>query len=493
VTLRPGSGQAERLTFNPPSAMAGQARVPSAPAGPDHATPPEALLPGSPKQSPDAPEETAQSAAFIWMLAFTAVLFLRPQDMVPALEALHLAELCAVLGLGALVFGRLARRQPITRITPELIGVIVFGGVILATAPFSIWLGGAIEVFTDQYAKVILVYLLAVNVLDSPRRVERLTWLLVLAVGYIGFRAVWDYAHGANMIARGTRVSGSVGGLLQNPNDLALHMVIFMPFAIFLALRPGSFVKRMAAAACSLGMMGAIVASGSRGGFLGLLAMLVVLGVVAARRWPGFVLAGVVAIMCALPILPDGYYRRLESITDGSKDDSNSRSARQRLFGESFDAFVQNPITGVGAGNFKNWNPQRAEAWRETHNVWLQVAAEIGVFGLAVFMFLVGRSFYVVFQTRRLLKRMRVRRPAGPRPEISAADATILDVHSAAMIASLVGWLVCAFFASVAYSWTFYYLLALAAAPSTILRDRIPSTRKVRAPHRAVLPEAVRA
>jgi len=48
-------------------------------------------------------------------------------------------------------------------------------------------------------------------------------------------------------------------------------------------------------------------------------------------------------------------------------------------------------------------------------------------------------------------------------------------------------------FASVAYNWTFYYLLALAAAPSTILRDRIPSTRKVRAPRRAVLPEAVRA
>jgi hypothetical protein len=61
------------------------------------------------------------------------------------------------------------------------------------------------------------------------------------------------------------------------------------------------------------------------------------------------------------------------------------------------------------------------------------------------------------------------------------------------MIASLVGWIVCSFFASVAYSWTFYYLLALAAAPSTILRDRIPSTRKVRAPRRAVLPEAVRA
>ena len=33
------------------------------------------------------------------------------------------------------------------------------------------------------------------------------------------------------------------------------------------------------------------------------------------------------------------------------------------------------------------------------------------------------------------------------------------------MVAGLVGWFVCALFASVAYHWTFYYLLALAVAP----------------------------
>jgi O-antigen ligase len=440
-----------------------------------------------------APEVEKRDWAFVWTLVFTAVLFLRPQDIVPPLEALHLAEVSALAGLVALVFSRLGRGQSITRLTPELIGVIVFGGIIVATAPFSIWLTGSLTVFTDQYAKVILVYLLAVNVLDSPRRVERLTWLLVLSVGYMGFRAVYDYMHGVNLIARGTRVAGSVGGLMQNPNDLALHMVVFIPFAVFMALRPGSFVKRIIAAVCVAGMMGAVVASGSRGGFLGLAAMLVALALVAARRWPGFVLAGVVAIMCALPILPDGYYRRLESITDGSKDDSNSRSARQRLFGESFDAFLENPITGVGAGNFKAWNPQRAEAWHETHNIWLQVAAELGVFGLVAFLFIVTRAYNAVYQTRRLLKRLRARKPGGPVPDISPDDASVLDAHSAAMAASLVGWFVCAFFASVAYNWTFYYLLALAAAPAAILRERLPVARRVRALRTGVAVEAARA
>ena len=67
----------------------------------------------------------------------------------------------------------------------------------------------------------------------------------------------------------------------------------------------------------------------------------------------------------------------------------------------------------------------------------------------------------------------------------------MLDGHSAAMAASLVGFFVCAFFSSVAYTWTFYYLLALAAAPRDILRARVPAAaRSARAAAPApVLPE----
>jgi hypothetical protein len=48
-----------------------------------------------------------------------------------------------------------------------------------------------------------------------------------------------------------------------------------------------------------------------------------------------------------------------------------------------------------------------------------------------------------------------------------------LDAHGAAMSASIVGWFVCALFASVAYHWTFYYLLALSTAPRELLNDRL--------------------
>ena len=47
---------------------------------------------------------------------------------------------------------------------------------------------------------------------------------------------------------------------MQNPNDLALNMTVFLPLAAFMALRPGSMIKRIVAAGCA-GMVGAIVVS----------------------------------------------------------------------------------------------------------------------------------------------------------------------------------------------------------------------------------------
>jgi O-antigen ligase len=487
-----GAGQRDVASAADSSGLAPTARPldgPPAPSRIEGPSQPPSAAASARRAAPSEPRDWA----FTWTLVFTAILFLRPQDVIPPLAALHLAELSALAGLTALFVGRLARRQPITRMTPEFIGVLAFGAIILGTAPFSIWIGGSIGVFTDLYAKVILVYLLAVNVIESPRRLERLTWLLVLSIGYLGFRAVFDYARGVNLIARGTRVAGSVGGIMQNPNDLALNMTVFIPLAALMAMRPGSLVKRLIAAGCAACMMGAIVASGSRGGFLGFAAMLVVLAAFAARQRPAFVLAGALAVMCALPLAPASYWRRIASITDSSKDDYQSSEARKRLFGESFDAFLQNPITGVGAGEFKDWNPQkRMEAWHESHNVWLQVGAELGIFGLAAYMFLVGQSFVAALQTRRLLKRLRPARPrrrAGssvaeepaPTSALTQYDFDLLDGHSAAMTASLVGWFVCAFFASVAYNWTFYYLLALAATPREMLRALVPTPRAARA------------
>ena len=179
-----------RLAFNPPA--------PATSAGPP--SPASSHSVSARRAAPSEPRDWA----FTWTLVSTTVLFLRPQDIFEPLGALHLAELSAMLGLLSLFTGRMSRRQSLTRVTPELAGVLFLGDVILLTAPFSIWVGGAIGIFQELYVKVILVYLLAVNVLVSPRRLEKLTWVLILVLGYLGSRAVFDYARGVNVIRGGS-------------------------------------------------------------------------------------------------------------------------------------------------------------------------------------------------------------------------------------------------------------------------------------------------
>jgi putative inorganic carbon (hco3(-)) transporter len=426
---------------------------------------------------------------YFGLLAFTAVLYMRPQDQLPGLSTIPFAEITAIIGLSAMLFGRIQRGLSLTRVTPELIAVGLFGFVMLLTAPFSIWPGGSVQAFTDVFVKVFLIYLLMVNTLTTPERLHKFMTIVVIASGYLSTRAMFDYVRGVNLVENG-RVQGAIGGMFKNPNDMALNMVAVLPLCVLLGIRAKTKFGSLLCVFAGLTMIGAIIASQSRGGFVGLAMMVLILGIQLARRKPAAVGAGALVLLMALPFAPSSYWERMASITDSSKDAHGSREARRILLGEAWATFLRFPLHGVGAQQFANYNPpERVETWRETHNVVLQVAAELGILGLAVFGFLLWRAFTAGRVTRRLLRQGAGTSPPawqvalGKRrdpPLISRARAESVDAHAGAMTAAIIGWFVCALFASVAYSWTFYYLLALATAPHGILIQELREKKAAR-------------
>jgi O-antigen ligase len=419
------------------------------------------------------------------MLAFTALLFFRPQDQIPLIGALHLPELTAIGGLAAMTVRRIGAGKSITHVNAELVGILVLGAVLLLTMPFSIWPGGSMAVFTDIYVKVILIFVLMVNTITSPRRVRQMTWIMIAASGYLASRAVYDYLRGVNL-TEGDRVRGAVGGMFENPNDLALNLVTFLAptlFIIFLDKKPS---RRLCAGAIAAAMMAAIVCTKSRSGFLGLVGMGAVVLYYLAKVKPALIAGVALAGLMALPVVPSSFWDRMDSIVNAEEDESGSRAARLRLIDQGIEVFLENPITGIGAGQFKNYNaPGVVEKWRVTHNLWLQLATELGVFGLLTFAFLVVRAYTSSFAALRMLRGPRRRgaraapRGATPSPaarettlDLSAEDRRILDINAKGMIAAMVGWTICPFFASVAFNWTFYYVLALAVAGREIVAAR---------------------
>ena len=85
-------------------------------------------------------------------------------------------------------------------------------------------------------------------------------------------------------------------------------------------------------------------------------------------------------------------------------------------------------------------------------------------------------------RTRRLLSPPRKRSDSDPlKLVMSDEDRQSLYAYTAALTAGLLGWFTCAMFASVAYSWTFYYLLALIVAARELARVRLSAANKLEA------------
>lgn len=433
--------------------------------------------PGVRDASPAAPialaaEPEHDALAFKTLLAFMFLLLVRPQDQFPFLTPLHLAEMTGGFALLAVLVGRLMRGVAASRMPRELVAVLVFAAVMVGTIPFSFWPGGSMTVFTEQFAKIVAVFIVMVNTLTSRKRVEQLMTVIVLGGTYVGVRAGIDYVRGVNLV-EGGRVAGAVGGLFGNPNDMALNMVAFLPFGIGFALDSGRPRARLLGLMSIPAMTAAIVFSQSRGGTVGLVVMLGVLLWYLRRLRPTMATAVVIAACAALPFLPASFTERMASIFVADQDPSGSREARKTLLREGWQVFLDHPLIGIGAGQFTNYNPEsRQEAWRQTHNAPLQVASELGFVGLVAFTFVVGYGFSAgttAVKIGRAGERQRLtsgRRGSGSRraPPEKMSDSAWLELSGAMTVASMTGWFVAAFFASVAYYWTLYLILGIGVA-----------------------------
>jgi putative inorganic carbon (hco3(-)) transporter len=426
----------------------------------------------------------AEGTDWAWygLVAFTAVLFLRPQDQFPPLAVLHFAEVFAIVGLVGMIVARTGKGLPPIPYTPEIGGLVAFGGAMLVGIPFSFWPGGSLKDFVDIYLKVIVIVMLMIHSLDRAERIDRFTAMIVVCSGVVAVASLFDYMRGLRLV-EGGRLGGAVGGIMGNPNDLALNMVVFLPFALAAAFKPGPVPRRIVAALCTAVMMTTIVLTKSRGGFVGLAAMLVMLVVSSVRVRPAVGVAAVVAVLAAVPLAPASFWDRMGSIFDQERDTTGSRQARLDLMKEGVRVFAAHPVLGIGLGQFVNYDPTgRKEAWNVTHNATLQVAAELGVVGLIPFIYLIVRAAAAARAARKALMppvprgrgSMRARRQLPPDPERENLLTLITALGPA-----LLGWIVCAQFASVALNWTFYFVLgilvATRAAAVRFSTERAPS------------------
>ncbi len=227
--------------------------------------------------------------------------------------------------------------------------------------------------------------------------------------------------------------------MFDNPNDLALHLVTIVPIAIALFAGSRALFKKMVYGLAAILMTAGVVVTFSRGGFLGLLCMgsVLVWRIGRQSKWIVMMLLPVV-LAGFIVFAPGGYGNRLSTTGD------ESAMARFDDLKRSLYISMRHPLLGVGLGNyllFSNTN-------HATHNAYTQVSSELGFAAMIV---------YILFQIAPLGQLKKISREPS-----EARRKSHYYYLAVGLEASLIGYMVSSFFASVAFLWYVYFLVGYA-------------------------------
>jgi O-antigen ligase len=318
------------------------------------------------------------------------------------------------------------------------------------SVPGALVISTSFEVVFDGFVKTFLMFVVMVGAVRGVRDVERLALAYLVGATIYTVAVLTQVDLGAEW---------RLGDLFYyDANDFAVLAVTAMPLALyFLHSRPSARARTLALMALVLLLVG-FVRSGSRGGFL---ALLMVAGYVLFRYSAiplrHRVKATALAALVVAGIASGQYWSQMNTIVSDADYNWTSETGRTQIWSRAVGYMLGHPVFGVGPGNFPAAEgilspfAERQQfgigvRWNAAHNSYLQVGAELGVTGLVLFLLIIRAAF----------KTLRA-----PRRSVGRADHRSPELNQA-LTASLIGFVVGAFFLSLAYHELLYTLVALA-------------------------------
>lgn len=393
---------------------------------------------------------TGDSRIVLFLLA-NAALFIRPAELHPALSGLPVYKVCMLACLAGsfpAVVRRLTARSLASRPLDACV-LAILPAIILShlanLEPRRAWGSGV------AFANPLLYYFLLVSVVDTPARLQRfLTGLAAFALAitaltvlhYYGVVDVptiqfeeWPYDRS---IIRRLETTG----LFSDPNDLCLMLVMAMSICLYLI-----FERRRWCWALPLSLFGhALWLTHSRGGFLAMLAALVVLMVsrLGLKALP-------VAALALLNLLL-AFAGRQTSFGDAMS--GGTGTTRLRLWSKGLDLLADRPLFGIGAGRYQEF------AGKVAHNSFIHCYAELGILGGTLFF---GAFFLAIWPLLRPGWRAAAGRvPDGGLWQMRPYILAIVAGHAAGLMSL-----------SCAYTIPTYTVLGLSAAYQGLAEDRL--------------------
>lgn len=320
------------------------------------------------------------SGGFLLLLAFTTIEWVRPQAWLGFSPSWFRPALLVAVLASVYWFRRWGAKA--------VLGDPVLKGFFLFVLMSLLWLPFAVNNFwVLQSTKTLATYLAAATVpmslflIPDDRRLQFVKFWIAIHV-YFSLYVVLHSGRGP-------------GGIFLDENDMALTLLMCLPYPIFLARRRGiTGASRLFCYGAAFTMLAGIVSTNSRGGFLGLACVLLYLCYQSRNKARSFLILLFLGIV-ALQFVPDSYVERIQTITD---TEDTSRNERLVTWEIGWNMFLDYPLFGVGPTNYPvhaaryqvamdDYVPGDAIlAGRASHSLYFTLLPEYGLVGSAIFL-----------------------------------------------------------------------------------------------------------
>lgn len=241
-----------------------------------------------------------------------------------------------------------------------------------------------------------LFYFAAANCIRDSGQLKQLVTVMLFAVTVVAAYGVYQYAIGIETPKRWvvsefeTLIKTRVFSTIGNPNALGGYLVLFLPLALTLALDAKERAQRLLYGGAAALMFLCLLFTFSRGAWLGFLASLVLLAVWKDRR----ILLALGVGLLALPVLMPAAVSRMLFIFSPEYLGMSYTWGRLRFWLTALAKMRAHPLFGAGLGTFGDTVAMRhnlpGAIWVDNH--YLKLGAEMGVPGLAAFLWLIREA-----------------------------------------------------------------------------------------------------
>jgi len=284
--------------------------------------------------------------------------------------------------------------------------------------------------------------------LNSIERLKHMLLVCVAIMAYVSMYAITHHGRGP-------------GAYFADENDLSLYINMWIPFCFFLFSVEQSRAKKIfLVTSMVLGLL-AIVASVSRGGIVGLIAVFFVIWIFSRRKVASLFVIAVLGLLI-IAFSDEGWRREMATMTD-----MREHTAKERIesWKSGWKMFLDNPL-GVGGNNFlvrfqeyQTEYFQRGMYGRAAHSLWFTLMPELGIAGIVIYMLLLYYNIKDILFLKSIDSKG------------TDEDRIYLNHVGRGLIGSLAGFFASASFLSVLYYAHYWYLTGLIVAAVRIPRS----------------------